>query len=63
MFKELTSLEEMERRYLFHVLKAVGGNRKRAAEVLKIDRRTLYRMLDRFEPMDEKKNPEDEDEA
>jgi DNA-binding NtrC family response regulator len=48
MFEGLPSLEEVERRYLLHVLQAVGGNRKRAAEVLCIDRRTLYRMLERF---------------
>jgi DNA-binding NtrC family response regulator len=48
MFEGLPPLDEMERRYLFHVLNAVGGNRKKAAEVLKIDRRTLYRMLERF---------------
>ncbi len=41
-------LEELERRYLLHVLEAVGGNRTRAAEVLQIDRRTLYRMAERF---------------
>jgi DNA-binding NtrC family response regulator len=58
LFKELPSLAEMERRYLFHVLKAVGGNRKRAAEILKIDRRTLYRMLERFEPMEEQSEKE-----
>jgi DNA-binding NtrC family response regulator len=63
MFKDLPSLEEMDRRYLFHVLKAVGGNRKRAAEVLKIDRRTLYRMLDRFEPVEKKKTRTDEGDA
>jgi len=48
LFEGLPSLEEIERRYLIHVLEAVGGNRTRAAEVLKIDRRTLYRMADRF---------------
>ena len=53
LFESLPSLEEMDRRYLYHVLKALGGNRKKAAEVLRIDRRTLYRMLDRFEPMEE----------
>ena len=31
-----------------HVLEAVGSNRTRAAEVLGIDRRTLYRMAERF---------------
>ncbi len=48
LFEGLPTLEEIERRYLLHVLEAVGGNRKRAAEVLGIDRRTLYRMLERF---------------
>ncbi|MEP7343322.1 MAG: sigma 54-interacting transcriptional regulator, partial [Acidobacteriota bacterium] len=48
LFADLPSLEEMERRYLLHVLEAVGGNRTRAAEVLEIDRRTLYRMAERF---------------
>jgi DNA-binding NtrC family response regulator len=48
LFEELPSLEEVERRYVEHVLKAVGGNRTRAADVLGIDRRTLYRMADRF---------------
>ena len=36
------------RRYLLHVLQAVGGSRTRAAEVLAIDRRTLYRMAERY---------------
>ncbi|HMX30201.1 MAG TPA: helix-turn-helix domain-containing protein, partial [Blastocatellia bacterium] len=48
LFGDLPSLEEMERRYLLHVLEAVGGNRTRAAEVMEIDRRTLYRMAERF---------------
>jgi DNA-binding NtrC family response regulator len=48
LFAGLPSLEEMEKRYLRHVLAAVKGNRSRAAEVLGIDRRTLYRMAERF---------------
>ncbi len=48
MFQGLPSLDELERRYLVYVLEAVGGNRSRAAEVLGIDRRTLYRMAERL---------------
>ncbi|MGE5362363.1 MAG: sigma-54-dependent transcriptional regulator [Bacteroidales bacterium] len=48
LFADLPSLEEIERRYLVHVLEAVRGNRTRAAEVMGIDRRTLYRMAERF---------------
>jgi DNA-binding NtrC family response regulator len=48
MFQGLPSLDELERRYLVHVLEAVGGNRSRAAEALGIDRRTLYRMAERL---------------
>jgi DNA-binding NtrC family response regulator len=45
---ELISLEELERRYVAKVLKMVGGNKSRAAEILGLDRRTLYRKLDRI---------------
>jgi DNA-binding NtrC family response regulator len=48
LFTGLPSLEELEKRYLRHVLAEVKGNRSRAAEVLGIDRRTLYRMAERF---------------
>jgi len=48
LFDGLPSLDEMEKRYLRHVLAALKGNRSRAAEVLGIDRRTLYRMMERF---------------
>jgi DNA-binding NtrC family response regulator len=48
VFADLPTLDEMERRYLVHVLSTVGGSRTRAAEVLRIDRRTLYRMAERF---------------
>jgi DNA-binding NtrC family response regulator len=48
LFHGLPTLDEVERRYLLHVLEQVKGNRTRAAEVLGIDRRTLYRMGERF---------------
>jgi len=47
-FENLTTLDDLERRYLLHVLDATHGNRTRAAEILGIDRRTLYRMAERF---------------
>jgi len=47
-FEGLPTLDEVERRYLLHVLKAAGGNRKQAAEILGINRRTLYRMAERY---------------
>jgi len=45
---ELVSLEDLERRYVLKVLSLVGGNKSRAAEILKVDRRTLYRKLERY---------------
>jgi len=47
-FSDLPTLDDLERRYLLHVLEAANGNRTRAAEILGIDRRTLYRMAERF---------------
>jgi len=45
---ELAPLEEIERRYVLRVLEAVGGNKSVAARVLGIERKTLYRKLERF---------------
>jgi two-component system response regulator HydG len=42
---ELVPLEQVERRYILHVLEAVGGNRTLAAQTLGLDRKTLYRKL------------------
>jgi DNA-binding NtrC family response regulator len=47
-FSDLPTLDDLERRYLLHVLDAAKGNRTRAAEILGVDRRTLYRMAERF---------------
>ena len=46
---ELAPLEEVEKRYILRVLEAVGGNKSVAARVLGIERKTLYRKLERFE--------------
>jgi len=35
----------VERRYALLVLSEVGGNKTRAAEILGIDRKTLYRLI------------------
>ncbi len=48
LFDDLPTLDELERRYLKHVLEVVGGSRTKAAMVMGIDRRTLYRMAERF---------------
>lgn len=43
------TLEQVEERYIREVVEAVQGNVSRAAEILGIDRRTLYRKLERSE--------------
>jgi len=48
LFEDLPSLDELERRYLLYILEVAGGNRTRAAEILRVDRRTLYRMIERY---------------
>jgi transcriptional regulator with PAS, ATPase and Fis domain len=47
------TLEEVKRWYLNKVLEEAGGNKLRAAELLGIDRRTLYRILERQATEDE----------
>ena len=44
---ELPTLEELERRYIAKVLRAMAGNKSQAAKTLGLDRRTLYRRLDK----------------
>jgi DNA-binding NtrC family response regulator len=43
---ELVPLESIERSYIHYVLDQLDGNKRRAAEVLHIGRRTLYRWLE-----------------
>jgi len=45
---ELAPLEEVERRYILHVLDSVSGNKSSAARILGLDRTTLYRRLERY---------------
>ena len=44
---EMPTLDQLESSYLLRVLSAVGGNKSRAAQVMGVDRKTLYRMIDR----------------
>jgi two-component system response regulator HydG len=46
---ELVPMEEVERRYILHVLDATGGNKSHAAKILGLDRKTLYRKLERYD--------------
>lgn len=45
---DLISLEEMGLRYISHVLDITNGNQSVAAQILKVDRKTIYRKLQRF---------------
>ncbi|MEI9938635.1 MAG: sigma-54 dependent transcriptional regulator [Pseudomonadota bacterium] len=44
---ELVSLEQLEQMYVRRVLESVAGNKSAAARILKIERKTLQRMLTR----------------
>lgn len=43
----IPALQEIRTKYILHVIDAVGGNRTRAADILHLNRRTLYRYLER----------------
>ncbi len=43
-----TTLEELEKRYIAKVLKMTSGNRSKAAKILGLSRRSLYRKLKRY---------------
>jgi two-component system response regulator HydG len=45
---EILSLDEIEQRYMLRVIKLLNGNKARAAQMLGLDRRTLYRKLERY---------------
>lgn len=45
---EIVTLDELERRYIARVLSILGDNKSKAAQLLGLDRRTLYRRLERY---------------
>lgn len=52
------TLEEVEHQHILKVLEELDGNHTRAAEVLGIDRRTLYRKLEKYQIAINHKDPE-----
>lgn len=52
LIEDQPTLDELSRRYITLVLAESGGNKTRAAEILGINRRTLYRYLDPFNSAD-----------
>ncbi len=48
MFEDLPSLDELERRYLIKTLEAAGNDKSRAAEIMGVNRKTIYRMMERY---------------
>jgi DNA-binding NtrC family response regulator len=43
------TLRDLERAYILEVLRSVGGNKSKAAEILGLDRKTLYRKLEEMD--------------
>lgn len=46
--RELRPLWEVEKEHILYVLAQVSGNKQAAARILKLDRKTLYRKLDKY---------------
>ncbi|MEP6863057.1 MAG: sigma-54 dependent transcriptional regulator [Deltaproteobacteria bacterium] len=55
---EVLTMDEVERRYILRVLDQLGGNKTVAAEMLGLDRRTLYRKLERWGTAPESETPD-----
>jgi two-component system response regulator HydG len=53
----LISLFDLERRHTLRAVDLLGGNMTRAAQLLGIDRTTLYRRLKRYESSEENGTP------
>ena len=48
LYRDRPTLEDVKRRYVVHILSQTEGNISRAATILGVDRRSLYRMLSRY---------------
>jgi transcriptional regulator with GAF, ATPase, and Fis domain len=48
VFEDGPTLDEVKKRYIRHLLRSTEGNISRAAAILDIDRRSLYRMMARY---------------
>ena len=46
---DIVTLEQLDRRYILRAIALLDGNKSRAAELLGLDRRTLYRRLEKYE--------------
>ena len=46
--QERLTMRDLEREYILDTLRYTSGNKSRAAELLGLDRRTLYRKLDEY---------------
>lgn len=57
---DLAPLDVVERRYVEHVLALVDGNKSRAAKILGIERKTLYRKLEAWKLLGEGPAGDDE---
>ncbi|NOZ77659.1 MAG: sigma-54-dependent Fis family transcriptional regulator [Acidobacteria bacterium] len=53
---EPLALQDLERRHIVRILERVGGNRRAAAQLLGIDRSTLYRKMRRYALTDALRN-------
>jgi DNA-binding NtrC family response regulator len=49
LFAERPTLEEVKKRYIRHLLATTRGNMLRTAAILDVDRRSLYRMVARYQ--------------
>lgn len=61
--EELTSLKEMERRYIEHVLKQTRWNKSRTSEILGITRPTLDKKIKDYELVDPRKRKDPTEES